>query len=108
MEEDEGLQEVIDAGTGLLRGQAVQQQLQGPHALRHQVYGAALHRAGQEAQQTRVPQGLQVLVEKRENGLNNKVSIAGSKISEYSGYYIYFRKPTSKRQMSFWSGLNDS
>ena len=68
VEEDEGLQEVIDAGAGLLRGQAVQQQLQGPHPLRHQVDGAVLHRAGQEAQQTRVPQGLQVLTEERERG----------------------------------------
>lgn len=58
------LQEVVDAGADLLRRQAVQQQLQRLHPLRHQVDAPpVLHRAGQEAQQTRVPQGLQVLQE---------------------------------------------
>ncbi|TNN60686.1 hypothetical protein EYF80_029030 [Liparis tanakae] len=47
------LQEVVDASTDFLWGEAVQQQLQGLHTLRHQVDAAVLHRAGQEAQQTR-------------------------------------------------------
>jgi len=45
VEEDEGLQEVVDAGAGLLRGQAVQQQLQRLHPLCHQADGAVVHRA---------------------------------------------------------------
>lgn len=61
VQEDQCLQEVIDSSTDLLRGEAVQQQLQGLHPLCHQVDAPILHRAGQEAQQTWVPQGLQVL-----------------------------------------------
>lgn len=63
VQKDKRLQEVVDACTDFLRGEAVQQQLQGLHTLRHQVDAAVLHRAGQEAQQTWVPQGLQVLQE---------------------------------------------
>lgn len=59
------LQEVVDPCADFLRGEAVQQQLQGLHTLCHQVDATVLHRAGQEAQQTRVPQGLQVLQEMR-------------------------------------------
>lgn len=63
VQEDERLQKVVDAGADFLWGEAVQQRLQGLHALRHQVDATVLHRAGQEAQQTRVPQGFQVLRE---------------------------------------------
>lgn len=63
MQKDKCLQEVIDSCTDFLWGQAVQQQLQGLHTLCHQVDAAILHWAGQEAQQTWMPQGLQVLQE---------------------------------------------
>lgn len=68
VQKDKCLEEVIDACTDFLWGEAVQQQLQGLHALRYQVDAPVLHRAGQEAQQTRMPQGLQVLQETKTFG----------------------------------------
>lgn len=61
MQKDNGLQEVVDPGADLFRGEPVQKLLQRFDALRHQVDATVLNRAGQEAQQARVPQGLQVL-----------------------------------------------
>lgn len=70
MQKDQRLQEVKDACTDFLWREAVEQQLQRLHALRYQVNGAGLHGAGQEAQQTRMPQRLQMLQEiKTEHGL---------------------------------------
>lgn len=63
VQKDQRLQEVEDACADLLRREAVEQQLQGLHVLRYQMNGARLHGAGQEAQQTRMPQRLQVLQE---------------------------------------------
>lgn len=63
MQKDKSLEEVVDACTHFFWGEAVQQQLQGLHTLRHQVDAPILHRAGKETQQTRMPQGLQVLQE---------------------------------------------
>lgn len=63
VQEDKCLQEVVDACANFLWGEAVQQQLQGLHVLCHQVDATILHWAGQEAQQTRMPQGLQMLQE---------------------------------------------
>lgn len=65
MQKHERLQEVVDASTDFLWGETVQQQFQGLHTLRHQMDAAVLHRAGQEAQQTRVPQSLQMLQKKK-------------------------------------------
>lgn len=48
VQKDKCLQEVVDACTDLLWGEAVQQQLQGLHTLCHQVDATILHRAGQE------------------------------------------------------------
>lgn len=58
MQKHKCLQEVIDACTDFLWGEAAQQQLQGLHMLCHQVDATILHRTGQETQQTRVPQRL--------------------------------------------------
>jgi len=70
MQKHERLQEVVDASTDFLWGETVQQQFQGLHTLRHQMDAAVLHRAGQEAQQTRVPQSLQMLQKKEEKEVN--------------------------------------
>lgn len=61
VEEDERLQDIIEAGTNLGRCQRVQCCLQGPHMLGEQPYTIGLYGAGQETQQAWVPQGLQVL-----------------------------------------------
>lgn len=61
VQKDKCLQEVVDACADFLWGEVVQQQLQGLHTLCHQVDVTILHWAGQEAQQTWMPQGLQVL-----------------------------------------------
>lgn len=46
MQKDQCLEEVVDACTDFLWGEAVQQQLQGLHTLRYQVDATILHRAG--------------------------------------------------------------
>lgn len=61
MQKDKCLQQVINACTDFFWREAVQQKLQRLHALCHQVDATILYRAGQEPQQTGMPQGLQVL-----------------------------------------------